>query len=404
MTESPVLSVPARRSPGPSRRRTALLLAGVLAAGAVGGGVVACSGSGSAPAGIALVNADAGPTGARIAEQLGRDGGGYEWIPVSSNEIDADAYAAVVTLPADLTESMGTLATEQPRRAQVTVRSHPDADATFVDGAVDTVTHRIGAAGVDAALAATATARTRMSSVQFTAQLLNAAVDAAAASTDQFSGGAEQLLGFLEFAQTGAAQLTSAITLLNDTVDGAAAQADQLAAALDSTGVTIAQVERTATTVSTGLDRILPLLRALPFAGDPALAGIITQLEGLRTVAGQAGSQLIGLSTLVGGAADPDTDLGTLLRTVVDRLRAAGDQLEQGAELAKDLPRLAEEGGAQLVDAIGQLTAGVTQLQTVVGNLNDQTGAAMAALPQRGTAQQSAIALALTDPVEVVRE
>ncbi|MFI2473548.1 hypothetical protein [Nocardia xishanensis] len=386
------------------RARWALLAVGIVTAGAIGGALTACSGPGSAPSKIALVNADTGPTGARIVQALEQDGAGYEWTMAKPGEADADDYAAVITLPADLTQSMGTLASSQPQRAVVTVAAHDDADGDLVNGAVQAVTHRIGATGVDAALAAVAQARSQLTGVQFTAQLLSAGVNAAASGADQFSAGADQLLGFLEFAKEGSAQLTSAIAMLNDTVDGAAVQANQLAEALDSTGITIAQVQQTAGTVSAGLDQILPLLRALPFANDPALTDIIGKLDALRAVSGQAGSQLDGLDLLVGGAVDPNTDLGALLRTVVGRLQSASAQLNEGAKLAEGLPQLAEQGGAQLVDAIGQLTGGVTQLQQIVTNLGTQTGKAMEALPMRSTTQQSAIALALTDPVEIVRE
>ncbi|MBF6211706.1 hypothetical protein IU433_16565 [Nocardia puris] len=386
-----------------NRGRWVLLVVGIFTAGAIGGVVTACSGGGDAPTGIALVNQDAGPTGERIAQALQQDGGGYEWT-VAEPGASADDYAAVITLPADLTESMGTLATTEPKRAKVTVTAHENADDAFVDGAAREVTHRIGAAGVDAALAVVSQARTQLSGVQLNAQLLSAGVNAAAQGADQFSSGADQLLGFLDFAKEGSAQLTSAIAILNETVDGAAAQAEQLASALDSTGVTIAQVQQTAGTVSGGLDQILPLLRALPFAGDPAVADIIAKLEGLRAVSSQAGAQLEGLDLLVGGAVDPNTDLGTLLRTVVGRLQGASAQLNEGAKLAEGLPQLAEQGGAQLVEAISMMTGGVTQLQQIVGNLNTQTGKAIEALPMRGAAQQSAIALALTDPVDIVRE
>ncbi|MEU7217724.1 YhgE/Pip domain-containing protein [Nocardia iowensis] len=385
------------------RARWALLAVGLVAAGALGAGITACGRSDGGPTGIALVNADAGPTGARVVQAL-KEAGGYEWAAVKADEASTDDYAAVITLPADLTESMGTLAGPQPRRAKVTVTTNKDADAELVNGAVSEVTHRVGASGVDAALAAVGQARSQMSQVQFTAQLLKAGVNTAAAGTEQFSSGADQLLGFLNFAKEGSAQLTSAIALLNSTVDGAAEQANQLASALDSTGITIAQVEQTANTVSSGLDQILPLLRALPFANDPALADIIKKLEALQGISGQAGSQLTGLGALVGGAVDPNTDLGTLLRTVVDRLTSASAQLNEGAKLAEGLPKLADEGGAQLVSAITQLTGGVTQLQTIVNNLSTQTDKAVAALPQRSSAQQSALALALTDPVEIVRQ
>ncbi|MGN2641772.1 hypothetical protein ACTD5D_37535 [Nocardia takedensis] len=377
----------------------ALCTAAALVAGAA---LTACS-SGASPTGIALVNADTGPTGARIADSLRQDGGGHEWTVLGPDEVDPADYAVVITLPADLTTLMTTLAGPTPQRAKVTVTAHENADETLVNDAADQVTHRIGAAGVDAALAATAHARTQLSSVQFTAQLLGAGVDAAAAGADQFSGGAQQLLDFLAFAKEGSAQLTSAIAVLNETVDGAAAQANQLADALDTTGLTIAQVQRTASTVGAGLDQVLPLLRALPFADNPALADIITKLEGLRTVSAQAGTQLDGLDQLVGAAVDPDTDLGTLLRTVVTRLQGASAQLEEGAKLAEGLPALADTGGTQLVDAITQLTGGVTQLQTIVKNLNTQTGKALESLPLRSSTQSSSIAMALTDPVEIVR-
>ncbi|WP_280464725.1 hypothetical protein [Nocardia brasiliensis] len=385
------------------RARWALLAVALVSAGALGAGVTACGSPDRGPTGIALVNADTGPTGAKVVKAL-EDAGGYEWTAAKEGEASTDDYAAVITLPADLTESMGTLAGAQPRRAKVTVATHKNADGELVQGAVTEVTHRVGALGVDAALAAVAQARSQMTQVQFTTQLLKAGVNAAASGADQFSSGADQLLGFLDFAKEGSAQLTSAIALLNSTVDGAAKQANELATALDSTGITIAQVEQTANTVNSGLDQIIPLLRALPFANDPALADIIKKLEGLQSISGQAGSQLTGLGSLVGGAVDPNTDLGTLLRTVVDRLTSASAQLNEGAKLAEGLPKLADEGGAQLVSAISQLTGGVSQLQTIVNNLGTQTDKAVAALPQRSSTQQSALALALTDPVEIVRQ
>ncbi|MFI9506119.1 hypothetical protein [Nocardia sp. NPDC052566] len=380
------------------------LLAVLVTVGTIAAGIVACGRSADVPSGIALVNADKGPTGARVIKAL-QEAGGYEWAEAKPGEADIDDYAAVITLPADLTDSMTTLATAEPRRAKVSVATHKGADKDLVNGAVTEVSHRIGATGVDAALTAVAQARSQMSSVQFTAQLLNVGVQAAASGADQFSSGADQLLGFLNFAKEGSAQLTSAIAMLNSTVSGAAAQANQLADALGTTGITIAQVSQTAGAVSGGLDQILPLLRGLPFAGDPTVADIITKLEALRNVSGQAGAQLTGVGELVGGAVDPNTDLGTLLRTFVDRLVGASAQLQQGAKLAEGLPALADQGGAQLISAISQLTAGVTQLQSIVSNLSTQTDKALATLPpSRGPASQAALAMALTDPVEIVRE
>ncbi|WP_028476137.1 membrane protein [Nocardia sp. CNY236] len=385
------------------RTRWTLLAIVLVTTTTVGGAIALRTEPGPVPTEIALVDTDSGPTGSQVVASL-QAAGGYEWTVTAPNAANVEDYAAVIVLPTDLTESLGTLASTQPKRAEVIVRTHDEVDADHVAGAVTEVRRHIGAVGVDAALAAATHARSQMSQIQFTAQLLGMGVDAAAAGAEQFSSGAAQLLDFLDFAKEGSAQLSSAIAMLNSTVDGAAAQAHQLADALDSTDITIAQVEQTADTVSGGLDEILPLLHATPFADDPILVDVIAKLEALRAVSDQAGSQLTELGSLVGGAVDPDTDLGTVLRTVVDRLTSASAQLSEGAKLAEDLPQLAEQGGAQLVDAIGQLTDGVGQLQKVVANLTTQTDKAVAALPQRTGAQQSKLALALTDPVEIILE
>ncbi len=365
----------------------------------------ACTTADRPPTGIALVDTDTGPTGARVADSLRRDSGGYDWRFVTAQEASDGDYAAVITLPADLTTALGSLAGPAPRRAEVSViADDADADRALVDGATTLLTKRIGATGVDAALAAVAQARTQLTGVQLTAQLLGVGVNTAADGAEQFSAGARQMIDFLDFAKSGASRLTSAIETLDAAVTGATTQAETLAVALDSTGITLAQVAQSSQTVGAGLDQILPLLRALPFAGDPAVADIIGTLEGLRALTGQAGAPLTELGALVGDTVDSDTDLGTLLRTVAQRLTGASTQLSEAAELAAGLPRLADEGGAQLIDAMSRLTGGVDQLQTIVTTLEAQTGKAMAALPLRSGAQQSAIALALTDPVEIVQE
>ncbi|WP_425296673.1 YhgE/Pip domain-containing protein, partial [Nocardia abscessus] len=128
------------------RARWALLAVALVSAGFLGAGISACAGTDRGPTAIALVDVDKGPTGARVVKAL-QEAGGYEWQAVAESALDTDDYAAVITLPADLTESMGTLADAEPKRAKVTVATHEDADAELVHGAVTAVTHRIGAGG-----------------------------------------------------------------------------------------------------------------------------------------------------------------------------------------------------------------------------------------------------------------
>lgn len=373
----------------------------VLVVAAVAGGVALWLRPGDAPTRIALVNTDAGPTGARIAKAL-QDDHSQQWVTAQPGASTAD-YAAVITLPADLSGSIATLATATPHRAQVTVAANRHADTHLVDDAVGEVTRRVGAAGVDEMLAAIATARGSVQQAAFTTQLLGAGVQAAAGASGEFSAGADQMLGFLDTAKSGAGELTAGIGQLDSALTAVRSTASSLAGALDASGLTLGQVTTSAGQLGTGLDQAVTLLRGLPFAADPQLADVIGKLDALRGVANQAAGQLQGFAQLAGSSTDPDTPLATLLRDAVARLDDAGKLLNTGAGMAQQIPQLADQGSAALVSAISQLTGGVQQLQQIVGNLNTQTGKALTTLPGHTSSQQSAIAESLTDPVEIVR-
>ncbi|WP_245720042.1 hypothetical protein [Nocardia uniformis] len=394
-------STSSHRTESTSRRRLGFALLALVLAGALAAGVVGYLRWSASPTAVALINTDAGPLGERITKSL-QNSGTHEWDVV--DEASTADYAVIVTLPTDLTTSVASLVTDKPQRAQVTATTHDNADPYLVNDAVNEVTRQISAAGMDAMFAATSAARGQVSQVAFTASLLGAGVGAAADAAGQFSGGTDQMLGFLESAKSGAGQLTSAIAVLNSTVSAATTQANQLATALDTTGVTVGQVQQTSTALSSGLDSILPLLRALPFAGDPQLADIITQLQGLQNIADQAGGQLSGFGEIVGTEVTPDTRIGTLLRDAAARLGDASAQLSQGAQLAESIPQIADEGAAQLLAAVDALTAGVDQLQSITTTLNNQANSALATLPQRSGTQSSQVAITLADPVVIVRK
>ncbi|WP_328393169.1 hypothetical protein [Nocardia sp. NBC_00416] len=374
----------------------------LVLAGAVTAGATAYFRPSVAPTGIALVNADTGPTGEQVVEAV-RKAGGYDWKAVPAEAADTTAYAAVITLPADLTDAMATLGGAEPRRARLTVDIHRDADADTVEGAIATVTDRISAAGIAAALAATAQARTAISSAQFTAQMLGAGVNAATAGAAEFDAGSAQLIELLDNAENGVAQLTSSIDALRSTIAGAAGQAGQLATALDGTGITVDQVRQSSAAMTAGLDEILPLLRGLPFADDARVADTVTKLQAVRDVSAQASTQLNGLADLSGVPIDPGTDLGALLRGMAERLNTVAGQLDRGADLAAEIPGRAQEGGTQLLAAADLIETGIAQLQQLTTNLGTRIGEAAAAVPPRGPAQQSALAQALSNPVDIVR-
>ncbi|WP_067531015.1 YhgE/Pip domain-containing protein [Nocardia crassostreae] len=381
------------------RSRWALFV--LLLAAAVAAGAIALLRHAPAPTGVALINADTGPTGERVVKAL-QDSGTRTWDVV--DEASTADYAAIITLPEDLSTSVTSLATDQPRKAQVTVTTHDRADANTVNDAVNEVTKQISAAGLDSFFAAMNSARGQVSQVAFTSQLLSAGVQSAADGAGQFESGAGQLLSFLEQAKTVAAQMTSAIAQLNTTVAAATAQANQLADALEATGLTVGQITDATTSLSTGINTVVPLLQALPFAGDPQLASIIQQMQSLQTIANQAGGQLSGFGQITGTDVTADTTISQLLRDATTRLNEAGAQLSQGAQLAEQIPRIADQGSTQLLTAMQALTTGVTQLQAVTTTLGNQANQALNSLPARSVPQQSLISAMLTDPVEIVRK
>ncbi len=366
-------------------------------------GVTACTRVSTAPTGIALVNTDTGPTGDRVLESV-QQAGGYDWHILSAEPAHTGGYAAVITLPADLTDAMTTLAGNSPRRARITVEMHDNAENATVEGAITTVTRQIGAAGITTALEATARARTHISSAQFTAQLLGTGLDAAVAGTEQFSVGSEQLPALVEITELGVAQLSSAIDSLTSTLDGVAEQAEQLGTALDTTEITLGDARQAAAATTTGLDRILPVLRGLPGADTAPIADITAKLQAVRDVSGQVTTQLDAPAGQLGTVTDPDAGLGTTLHDLGGRLTSISDQLDRGKALAEDIPGRADEGVAQLLGATELLESGIGRLQHMVSLLGTHTTEAAAAIAPAGAAQQAALARALSDPVEVIRE
>ncbi|AYF78750.1 hypothetical protein D7D52_05450 [Nocardia yunnanensis] len=382
-------------------KRTRWVLIVLLLAAAVTAGTLSVLRLRSAPTAVALINGDSGPLGARIAKEL-QGSTNRHWDVV--DDASTKDYAAIVTLPTDLTADVTSLATAKPVKAQVTVTTADRADANLVNDAVNEVTKKISAAGLDTMFSTMNTARLQVSQIASTSQLLSAGVQAAADGAAQFSGGADQMTAFLQQAKAGAGQLTSGIDALNGTLSAATTQANQLATALDSTGVTMGQVGQSASVLAGGLNLVVPILQSLPFAKDPQLASVITQLQGLQTVANQADAQLSGFANLTGTQVTPDTKVGQLLRDAAGRLTDASAQLNQGASLAQQIPAIADQAGTQLVAAMQALTGGVSQLQAVTKTLGNQTNQALGSLPQLGVPQQVTISAALSDPVDIVRK
>ena len=92
-------------------KRARWVLIVLLLAAAVTAGTISVLRLRSAPTAVALINGDTGPLGARIAQEL-QGSGTRHWDVV--DEASTKDYAAVVTLPTDLSTDITSLLTDKP--------------------------------------------------------------------------------------------------------------------------------------------------------------------------------------------------------------------------------------------------------------------------------------------------
>lgn len=348
---------------------------------------------------VAIVNADKGRSGKQLADALAKSPD-FRWAITTEGDARSDTYSAIVTVPTDFTAAHDSAQTEHPERATVTLSGNN----TVVERLSEVVAQHVDTREIDSALGAVAHARSSLSQLSLGTQFLSSGIGTAKVGADRFASGVTELNGYLAAARDGSGQLAGAVGQLNDVVAGATAQADSLAADLSSTGLTVGQARDNADLLSSGLAEALGLLRATPIPLTPDQNAAAARLDSLRELANRTGNQLDGLDALLGAPVDPATDLGKLLKSAVGQLNSASSQLSKGAdELSNGLARLSDEGGAQLDDASAELTVGIEQLDGVSTALSDQVARALATTPQRGSAQQSAVAETLGKTITVER-
>jgi putative membrane protein len=375
-----------------------------LALAAIGGSgvlVVSTTERGGELQQIALVNEDAGPIGERIVAAL-RDTGRFVVETPNSSNATRSAHGATIILLPDLSATVGSLASNQPRRARLELRADPEADPARVDSALAEVTSQVRLEGIRETLSTVRAARELIGQAQLTTRVLRAGVDDAAGTSDRFRKDADHMLSSLTQAKRRANQIQSQIAELDAVADDLGGRLIDVAGALDRTGVTVGQIVAATSQLNAGLSQVVPALRSLPFAHDPAVAPIITKLEALQGLAAQTDEQLYGFAGLAGVPVSPDTRISTLVSEGAAKLSSTRAELNASVDFARDVPRLADEGAAQLISAQQQLDDGLRKMGTVLGNLDKLTSNALSALPEPGRGID-AIAAVVDQPVDVVR-
>ncbi|MCZ8379356.1 hypothetical protein O6P37_10810 [Mycobacterium sp. CPCC 205372] len=350
---------------------------------------------------IALVNEDAGPIGHRIIDALAGTGRFAIESPKSGGH-PRPLYGATIVLSPDLSASIGSVTSSDPRRARLEVEIDPRADEARVDNAVAEVTSHVRLEGIRETLSTVRAARELIGQASLTTRVLRAGVDDAVGTSQQFRADADHMLTSLGQAKRRALEVQSQVAELDTVAGELGSRLEEVAAALDRTGVTVGQLIDGTSQVNAGLAQAVPALRSLPFAQDPAVAPIITKLEALQALAAQTDDQVYGFAKLAGVPVEPETRLSALVSDAVARLTNTRDELNASVEFARSVPKLADEGATQLIAAQRQLDNGLTKMGTVLGNLDELTAGALSALPEPGR-EMDAIAAVVDQPVDIVR-
>ena len=377
--------------------RAALLV--VFVAMGVSGGVIVDQSRGAAPAMIAVVNSDTGRLGAKIIENLQLKSG--YWVDTTSSDVATGAFAATITLPANLTASLESIATRDSGPVQLSIDVDERADARLVAEATNTLEDQVRVAGIRESLATVRVARDLIGQASLTTRVLLAGIEDAVDTSRQFKGDASRMLASLHSVQSRATEVGEQVSRLDNSAEQLGSSMQRLITVLDDTGLTVGQVLDGAAKVSSGLGEVLPILRSSPFAADPAVSAAIDKLSGLREIASQTSDQLDGAAQISGTVLTPDTPVSVLMRDGMKSLSSARRELNDSANFAKQVPGMVDAGTTRLMDAQRQFDSGLGKMHTVLGNLDELTRRALAALPQQGD-ELNRFAAFIDAPVELV--
>ncbi|MDQ0892724.1 YhgE/Pip family protein [Agromyces ramosus] len=283
-----------------------------------------------------------------VTELTDPDTSGFQWTISNDDEAaellaSGDAYA-VLTIPADFSESVTSLSGEAPVKANLDIRTD-DAHAYLAGSAAQAVGD-----AMSATFGRELTAQYLEGFYTNLATMGGALGDAADGAT-QLSSGAGSLAGGLGTLSSGVASAASGAT---DAANGASATADGAAAYADG----VAQY-------TTGVDGIAGGLSQLA-TGTTGLGALGTGIGGYTTAVDGSSAQLADVTARILANASDDAALPALyteLATVSGRLTAVAGQGGPLAQGAAGLPAL-ESGITQLSGGAQQLAGGSEGLRT----------------------------------------
>ncbi|WP_400997287.1 YhgE/Pip family protein [Agromyces sp. GXQ0307] len=353
----------------------------------------------------------AGPArnvGDDVADELIADGA-FDWHRVDAAQaargLDDSTYDFAITLPADFSDALASLGTDEPHRAEIVLATN-DANSALastigaqaVERIRASVAEQVGREAASLLLDSISEIRGGIVDAADGAARLTDGADAALAGSQRLGDGAAQLADGAAQAADGSAALADGTAQLAagsaELADGAAQVAAgnaELAASADRVGAAVGDAasgvpaarqaiadELAArgvdqATIDAALARLDPLGERIEAGNDrvQAVVGDIDRLaEGSRQVAD-------GSAQLASGAADA---------------ASGADRLADGtAQLAS--------GSTALADGIGTLADGLAQLDDGAGALHDGLADGAAEIPDPDAATRDAQAATIADPI-----
>ncbi|SDG48762.1 YhgE/Pip domain-containing protein [Microbacterium pygmaeum] len=358
----------------------------------------------------ATINGTARNVGHEVADELVSDAS-FQWHVVDDESatagLDSGDYDFAVEISADFSESIASITTDQPRTAQILLRTN-DANnylaGTIGTQAVEriraTVAEKIVREGGLTLLDALATIRVDLAEAAGGAQQLVDGLATAQSGSAQLASGSAELASGTAQLQTGAAQLADGTAQIADNLvalrDGAGQVADgtaQLAAVADRVGAASAdaigllpqaRADIEARLVAAGLppEEVAAILAEL----DPVGAKLTEVDQRVQTAVGDVDRLNAGAGQVAAGSAQ-----------LADGARTAAD----GAAALSDGAVTAAEGAAQLSDGAAQLDGGIGRLAGGAQTLQSGLASGVAQLPDTDQPTRERQAATLSDPVDV---
>ncbi|TYL53812.1 YhgE/Pip family protein [Agromyces mariniharenae] len=339
-------------------------------------------------------DAPARNVGDEVADELLADGA-FDWHRVSAEQattgLDESTYDFAITIPADFSDSLASVGTDAPRRAEIVLSTN---DATsYLAGTIGkqaveriraVIAQQVGREAASTLLDSIATIRSNLSDAADGAARL---ADGAAQAVDgagRLSDGASRLAdGSTQLAEgtaqlaDGSAQLAAGAQQVADGNAQLAASADRVGAAVDEATAALPQVrdDVAARLAAAGVDQatIDDVLARL----DPLGADLAAGNDRVQEVVGQ-----------------------------VDRLAAGSAQVADGSASLAAATRTAADGAAEVAagsnalrDGIDTLGDGLGALGDGAGTLRDGLADGVDAIPDSDQATRDAQASTIADPI-----